>query len=200
MISITSPVQFLGLVLALVASFCGTGPPDGSASSPLETRTTQSTPPGTPTGQGKTPAGQDERVVRALIRFAHSPSPEAAAMVPWAEDGVWLGLADRLLVRRSTKELPEPEAWLLHSELFRGYVGPFSALDLLGGPEKTTAAVGPHPHCASPPVPPPKRVVHLRRVSVQPRDTESCLQWWTVDIFVRPGGEIKAVTLDLWEP
>jgi hypothetical protein len=192
MVSLTRQVQFLGLVLTLLASACGTGP-----FSPPETRTS---PPGTPTGQGQTPSGQDMRIARALIRFARSPGPETADMVPLADDGVWLGLADRLLVMRPANELTEPDAWVLQSELFRGYVGPFSALDLLAGPEKTTVVVGPHPHCASPLVPPPKRVVHLRRVSVQPRDTESCLQWWTVDVFLSPGGEIKAVTLDLWEP
>jgi hypothetical protein len=122
-------------------------------------------------------------------------------MVPLVDDAVWLGLADRLLAKRSPAVLTEPEAWVLQSEHFRAYVGPFSALDLLARPkEKTTVSVGVHPHCASPPVPPPKRVAHLRRVSVQPRDSESCLRWWSVDVFVRPGGEIKAVTLDLWEP
>lgn len=153
-----------------------------------------------PMQQGKSPTGRDKRIVRALIRFARSPGPEKVAMVPFADNGVWLGLADRLSVKRSITELTEPEAWLLQAEPFRAYVGPFSALDLLAGAEKTTVSVGPHRHCASPPVPPPERVAHLRRVSVQPRDTESCLQWWTVDIFVASGGKIEAVTLDLWEP
>jgi hypothetical protein len=49
-------------------------------------------------------------------------------------------------------------------------------------------------------VPPPIQVADLRRVSVQPRDTESCLQWWTVDLFLTPDGKVAAVTLDLWEP
>jgi len=43
-------------------------------------------------------------------------------------------------------------------------------------------------------------VADLRRVSVLPRDMESCLQWWTVDLFLTLDGKIAAVTLDLWEP
>ncbi len=163
-------------------------------------RTIQSSPPGTFIGQDKTPARRDKRILRALIRFARAPGPETAAMVPLADDGVWLGLADRLLAKRSIKELTDPEAWLLQAESFRAYVGPFSALDLLARARKITVSVGPHPHCASPPVAAPARVADLRRVSIQRRDTESCLQWWTVDVFVSSGGTIQAVTLDLWEP
>ncbi len=150
--------------------------------------------------RSKTPTGRDKRIVRALIHFARAPGPQTAASVRLADDGVWLGLADRLLVRRPTKRLTKPEAWLLQSELFRAYVGPFSALDLLARATKTTVSVGPRRHCASPPVPAPPRVADLRRVSVQPRAAASCLRWWTVDVFVSSGGEIEAVTLDLWEP
>lgn len=63
-------------------------------------------------------------------------------------------------------------------------------------------SVGPHPHCASPPVPAPAEVASLRRVSVQPspESGDSCLSWWTVDLFLTPEGEVAAVTLDIWEP
>lgn len=153
----------------------------------------ESSPPGTATDE-------DKRLIRALIRFARSPGPETIAGVPFAEDGVWLGLADRLVTRRTTKQLVEPEAWALQVELFRAYAGPFSALDHLAGFKKTTVSVGPHPHCVSPPMPPPKKVADLRRVSVQPTDYQSCLQWSTVDVFVTPDGEVLAVTVDFWEP
>jgi hypothetical protein len=146
------------------------------------------------------PTGRDKRLIRALIRFAQSPSPETVTAVPLADDGVWLGLADRLLMRRSAAELADPKAWELDVEVFRAYVGPFSALEFLARPEPTIISVGPHPHCVSPPVPPPTEVVNLRRLSVQPTDRESCLLWWTVDTFVTAGGEIKAITLDVFEP
>jgi hypothetical protein len=42
----------------------------------------------------------------------------------------------------------------------------------------------------------------MRRVSVQPAagSIDSCLDWFTVDLFVTRSGEVAAVTLDLWEP
>jgi hypothetical protein len=59
---------------------------------------------------------------------------------------------------------------------------------------------GPHMHCASPPVPAPTGLAGHRRVSVQPTNIETCILWWTVDLFVASSGRIEAVTLDLWDP
>lgn len=80
--------------------------------------------------------------------------------------------------------------------------GPFSALDVAARAQNPIVSVGEHPHCASPPVPPPDDVADLMRVSVQPdiEQIDSCLQWWTVDFFINQAGQIEAVTLDLWEP
>lgn len=151
-------------------------------------------------GDRPAPAPHDRRVVKAFIEFAEARDEKAWAGVPAARDGLWLGLADRLMVKRSVEELSYPKVWRLRAKLFRAYVGPFSALDLLADPGPTVISVGSHPHCASPPVPPPVEVAHLRRVSVQPREIESCLQWFTVDLFLDRGRRIVAVTLDLWEP
>ena len=54
--------------------------------------------------------------------------------------------------------------------------------------------------CASPPGPAPPAVSGLLRRNIQPRDVSSCLQWFAVDVFVDESGEIRAVTLDHWEP
>lgn len=89
---------------------------------------------------------------------------------------------------------------MLQANVFRGHVGPFSALDLIVKNVPMTISVGPHPHCASSPVPAPAKFVGARRVSVQPKDIASCLMWWTVDVFVSTTGRVEAVTLDLWEP
>jgi hypothetical protein len=35
---------------------------------------------------------------------------------------------------------------------------------------------------------------------VQPTGIDTCLLWWTVDLFVSPAGRIEAITLDLWDP
>ena len=113
-----------------------------------------------------------------------------------------MGLGDRLVAKRSLEELSKPRGWVLDVDYyFRAYVGPFSALDLLAQRKEVRVSAGPHPHCASPkPVPPPRKVAELDRLSAQPRETGSCLQWWTVDFFVSADGTIQAVTLDFWEP
>jgi hypothetical protein len=146
------------------------------------------------------PTARDRRIARALIRFARSPSNETLSDLPLDPGGVWLGLGDRLFVKWSAQQLADPGAWGLEVDRFRAYAGPFSALERLAPRQRTTVSVGPHPHCASPPMLPPSRVADLRRVSIQPRSWNSCLQWWTVDLFLTGDGEIAAVTLDLWEP
>jgi hypothetical protein len=143
---------------------------------------------------------RDAAALRALVDFARSPSDSTWSALPLA-DRVELGLGSELARHASPGQLRDPRAWTLDAQLFRGAAGPFSALDLLArGSGRLEYAVGPHPHCASPPRPPPAAVAALRRLSAQPRDRSSCLQWWTVDVFVTASGAIRAVTLDVWEP
>jgi hypothetical protein len=143
---------------------------------------------------------EEEQLVTDLIEFARSPSAESAARIPFASDGVWLGLSDRILGRRTVDELTDPRAWVLNVEAFRGHVGPFSALELLADSGPYSVTIGDHPHCASPPVPPPDDVADATRVSVQPTGIDTCLRWWTVDLFLNAAGELVAITLDLWDP
>jgi hypothetical protein len=145
------------------------------------------------------PTAADETLVGAFAAFARAPSVRTLDAVPFA-DKVRLGLSDRLKIERASRDLVRPEAWVLHEVPFRGRVGPFSALELLANSGPTIIWVGPHPHCASPPVPPPADLLGSRRISVQPTGIDTCLLWWTVDLFVSPAGRIEAVTLDLWDP
>jgi heat shock protein HslJ len=117
-----------------------------------------------------------------------------------AEGGTQLGLGANVLATRSADELTDPNTWQLDLEAFRGYVGPFSALELLGNADQITTLVGPHDHCASPPAPIADELQGLRHLSIQPTGIDSCLQWWTVDIFVDDAGVVAGITLDLWEP
>jgi len=150
-------------------------------------------------GPREMPTAADERLVGAFAAFARAPDAGTLAGVPFAEK-VRLGLSDRIVTERASLDLVRPDAWVLQEVPFRGRVGPFSARDLLATNVPTTISVGPHPHCASPPVPPPADLVGSRRVSVQPTGIDTCLLWWTVDLFVSPAGRIEAVTLDLWDP
>ena len=154
------------------------------------------------------PTVDDLLLAERLVLFAQSPSAETLAEVPFADE-VAIGLADRLLEIRPREALADPAAWRVDAEAFRGRVGPFSALDLLanwdeneGGPvvRELQLSVGEHAHCASPPVPAPADVAELRRLSLQPVGIDSCIQWWTVDLFIDADGTIRAVTLDLYEP
>jgi hypothetical protein len=148
-------------------------------------------------------------MVEDLVAFAQALDPERLSLLPFADE-VALGLADQVIARRPRDELLDPEAWSLGADLpFRGRVGPYSALDTLAEWNVNAAGiliremrvtVGPHEHCASPPVPAPAELTGLRRVSVQPVGDIPCLMGWTVDLFLTDEGRIAAVTLDFGEP
>jgi hypothetical protein len=142
-----------------------------------------------------------DHLLDELVAFARDPSDETWASVPLA-DRVQLGLGDRLLKTRSAHALRDPAAWMLNVDHFRGGVGRFSSLDVLAPYEAWPLEYdeGRHRRCASPPRPPPRPVLGLRQLSIQPREPASCLRWFAVDVFVDESGDIRAVTLDLWEP
>ncbi|MDQ2689272.1 MAG: hypothetical protein M3Y29_03235 [Chloroflexota bacterium] len=155
------------------------------------------------------PTGDEIAMLERLVLFARSPETQSLDGIPLSSDGVALGLAEHLIVVRTPDELDDPGAWVLAAEAFRGHVGPFSVLDVLGewqrfadGPSvgEASVSVGSHPHCASPPVEAPPGVAGFRRVSIQPAGIDSCLPWWTVDLYLDAEGAIEAITLDLWEP
>ena len=142
---------------------------------------------------------QDRALTSAIVELARDPSPSTVDAAPFAPT-VQLGLADELLRTVARDDLDDPGSWVLDPEVFRAFTGPFSALELLSQDRPTQTLVGPHPHCASPPVPAPPGFEDHRRVSVQPIDGTSCLEWWTVDLFVGADGIVEAVTMDLYEP
>lgn len=163
----------------------------------------------------RAPSRRDAVLVREFVQFAKNPHEQ-----PFTRLGsrVRLGLGPDLLEHRTREQLRSAGAWVLGSEdrLFRAYVGPFSALETvrrhmetaagegLHGRDAYTVRVGPHPHCASPPVPAPRSVRHLRRVALLPSPKSisdiGCLRWFSVDLFVNDAGRVRAITLDLWEP
>jgi hypothetical protein len=142
-----------------------------------------------------------ENIVNGFLRLADHPGADAVDRLPFAEE-VRLGLGSELHQARNRAQLADPEAWIIDEDEFRAYSGPFSALDVGARAESTVVSVGEHPHCVNPPVPPPDDLADHDRVSVQPvmDEQDSCLQWWTVDLFLDETGQIEAITLDLWEP
>lgn len=139
------------------------------------------------------------RDLDALVAFAREPSDATWASVPFA-DRVQLGLGDRLVKPLPARALRDPAAWTLEVDGFRAGVGPFSPLEVLADERPLEYGEASYRRCVSPPGRPPRAVSRLRRLNIQPRDVASCLQWFAVDVYVDERGEIRAVTLDLWEP
>lgn len=145
--------------------------------------------------------GGSESLVDLFVIFSKNPTGNNFEKLPLA-DSVDLGLGASIVKTVEAEQLRQPEAWQLDVELFRAYVGPFSAFDMLSGLAEYESTAGEHPHCASPPVPPPDGHASHERISVQPQlgPQDSCLMWSTVDFLLEPSGEVVAITLDMYEP
>lgn len=147
------------------------------------------------------PTAADRQLIDDFLAFADTAGPATAAPLPFAGE-VAIGLGPDLHRTLTGRDLADPAAWDIDVPLFRAYTGPFSPLAVAAEAGPVEVSVGDHPHCASPPQPAPTGLEDLRRVSAQPAEGsyESCLQWWTVDLFVDGDGDIAAVTMDLYEP
>lgn len=141
----------------------------------------------------------DRDIAHRFVRFAESPEGIAKDGPTFAPTVV-LGLGSEIVREIPTSEVRDASRWILDVEHFRGAVGPFSALDLVRDDRPTHVLAGEHPHCASPPVEVPSSLEGLRQVAIVPTDVTSCLEWWTVDLFVDDAGAIVGVTMDVWEP
>ena len=146
-------------------------------------------------------ARQDPFADTPVGKFVLWAQPKQIHPMPRFADEVQLGLGDELLQTRARDDLADPSAWEIAKPGFRGATGPFSAYELLVKSRgDLTLNEGAHPRCASPPGAVPAGLESMRHQSIQPAKTDSCLEWFSVDLFVNEDGEIAAVTLDLWEP
>ncbi len=126
-----------------------------------------------------------------------------AGDLPWESAGVGLGLGETVIRTVDPADLADPSSWVFDVDFYNGATGPFSILDAIermAGGDDLSIEIGPHDHCASPPKAAPPGYEGLRRVSVQPASFDSCLQWWTIDLFVTSAGNVRAITYDFWEP
>lgn len=121
------------------------------------------------------------------------------AGMPFADAGVALALGGEILATPLPAALESPGTWQLDLDGFRARVGPFSALELVTAADALTTFIGAHDHCASPPKARPD-VEYDRQLVIQPTGVDSCLDWFSVDLFLDGDGVIVAVNLDLWEP
>lgn len=151
-----------------------------------------------PSPTPRCPAGiatrTDRSIARNFYEFAESVAQDPAPPAP----EVSLGLGYQI-IRRYDGE-GHPRSWRLPGP-FAGRTGPFSVLDVVAGSDGTyRLLVGRHPRCVGPPIAPSPELTGLRQLSIQPRSWETCLQWWSVDLFINDVGQIQAITLDYWDP
>ncbi len=145
------------------------------------------------------PVSDAERaLVDGLVAWAPAPTETP---IPLFADPVVLTLGPELARSQTAGSLSDGASWVFdEQDGFRAYTGPFSALDLLDDGRPFAVTAGPHNHCAGLPMPINEAFTGLRHLSIQPTDATSCIEWWTVDLFLTDEGEIAGVTLDLWEP
>lgn len=143
----------------------------------------------------------EEEFVDAFVRFASRPSDANFASLPLADE-VALGMGPMIQTVVGADELRRPSAWQLPDEEYGGYVGPFSALDMLVHADPYQVTIGPHDRCVDTPTPTPSGFEGHSQISTQPRDGtyDSCLMWGTVDFFINDAGDVEAITMDLWGP
>ncbi|MGI9647608.1 MAG: hypothetical protein ACR2OI_03725 [Acidimicrobiia bacterium] len=146
-----------------------------------------------------TPA--EEATAVAVIVFAQNPDPDNFAVIPFT-DTVTLTLGPKAGRQQPSASLALAGDWVFGTEYdgFRARTAPYSALEMLAQPRPVEVTAGPRDHCASPPMPVHEDLIGLRQISIQPVDATSCLEWWAVDLFLTPEGEVAGITLDLWEP
>jgi hypothetical protein len=210
------------LLLAVLVGACGSASqaepsPPGATGQPSTAGPSASTSPiatALPVGSQVTP--EDAELIDAFVAFALNPDATALGRLALSPDGVRLGLGKDLLLELPVTEADSASAWQLRPEgNFRGHAGSFSVLesvrrhveqDAQDSAMRTSGdiqmSLGEHPHCAGPPVPPPRGLEAMRRVSLQPAGDSitSCIAWFTADLFLDRDRNIVSVTLDLWEP
>ncbi|MFS3128954.1 hypothetical protein ACLM5J_11180 [Nocardioides sp. Bht2] len=153
-------------------------------------------------------------VAERFVGFALDPSDDPGSTLRFTPE-VRLGLGSELVIERPGPALHDDQSWLLDTQEFRGYLGPFSALRLIrhhaedmgsatvDGPRAAFELTdGASADCVGNPRRVPPTLASLHRVSVQPsaHSRSTCLLWFSIDLFLDDEGRVAAVTLDLWEP
>lgn len=193
----------LALIVTLALAACGDADDDNAA----DDRTPSASPTSTSAAPSAAPF-DDTDLLDDFVAFAVDPTAETVSALPFAAQ-VHLGLGPVVVATQPRDTLRSRSSWNVDLEAFRGYVGPFNALELIadhagesGSLDRFEISNGDHPHCAGPPVAAPGELADQRRLSLQPAEEliDGCLEWFTVDLFLDETDVITGVTLDLWEP
>ena len=143
---------------------------------------------------GTEPVTDDDLGVTDRLRgFARGTTPSSE-----------VGFADTVAISLGNNhesvvlDVNDPAAWVIAADEWNGYAGPFDVLGPLRSEAGITITlVGPQPHCAGPALDP---WVAFRQLSIQPAGITSCLEWYSIDVFLDASGDIERIRLDLWEP
>jgi len=153
-------------------------------------------------GDAAAVTGRDRAVAEAFYKFAQSPSGGGPMDTP-----VQVGLGDSIRKQipngAGPGETQDPHAWVLRMRYYAARTGPVSPLELLRQSKGDyVLSVGPHPPCLGLEVTPPEELRGSRQISIQPNpaDIDTCLDWWSVDLFVNDVGQVVGVTVTLSEP
>lgn len=142
-----------------------------------------------------------ESIIHTIIEFARHPSDETFAAIPLAEN-VTLGLWDDHTRLVSAAALRDPAAWIMDADIWAAYVGPFDMLRSAGRDESMQYRIGPHDHCAGPPLAAPGGFEFHTQISAEPAEltVQTCMQWSSLNVFVNDDNLIEGIFLDIWEP
>lgn len=204
----------LTVLIAPVLVACGTvSGPGTTAIDPARTEPRDPSSPGRDrqdeprdSPEPQPPTTRDRALAREFVAFATHPDAVTAAHVPWAPV-VRLGLGEDLYAEVPRAALTDASTWEIDVDAY-GRLGPLDALEpvrrqvLRDGASTVRVSVGPHPLCQDAPTPSPSRFEQDRRIALQPapRTTDSCRDWFAVDLYVDRSGQVVGVTLEHWEP
>jgi hypothetical protein len=181
----------VGLVLMLVAA-CSDDSGEGSATTTTVASSTTPEPGGAVTDD-------DRKLADDFIAWARSQSER----VPPLADSLRLLLGPEVHTEVVLSDPYDRSGWVLSTEqddLWRAYIGPFEPLDHLAGPRNVSVVSGPHQTCNVPAVDAPADLASLRQITIEATDVDSCLQWYSIRLFVNDAGLVEAVIFDAYEP
>jgi hypothetical protein len=143
-------------------------------------------------------ASDDRRVAHLFEDFADNPSIGGPFDTP-----VGIGLGGRLVKTLTPEQLSDPAQWRSPLNGYAARTGLVSALDLLREHAVTRQITdAPDSPCASVLQPALASLTGGgHRVRIQPPEgSTSCLDWWSVDLYVNDVGQVVGVDVILSEP
>ena len=144
-----------------------------------------------------TASDENRSVVNLFHRFANNPTGGGPFDTP-----ISLGLGGRLVKTITTEESYDEDAWVIDVTDYAERDGTVSALELLRQSDGNFRVVtGEHRGC---PGPGAKAPLDLsgggRLLSIQPRQFDSCIDWWSVDLYVNDVQQVVGVDVHLGSP